>query len=167
MEPPLSGSHLGPHCTRTTRSVQQGRLQRSSLFLVHALLRRLLFLQPQFTTVTFNDEYKYVLTKRRSPFSGVRHHPPPASRPPGPSRGTVRSAATPLAAKQSGPWAETQALRSRLRQSVLRRAPSFSQPNRRANAQSQPNHRLDLTGHSPCDIRFFEGFPCAVVERAQ
>jgi hypothetical protein len=37
METPLSGSHLGPHCKRFSRSVQQGRLQRSSLFLVHAL----------------------------------------------------------------------------------------------------------------------------------
>jgi hypothetical protein len=43
---PLSGSHLGPHHTRITRRVQQGRLQRSSLFLVHALHRRLLLLQP-------------------------------------------------------------------------------------------------------------------------
>ena len=59
METPLSGSHLGPHCKRITRSVQQGRLQRSSLFLVHALLRRLLLLQPQFTTETFDDEDKY------------------------------------------------------------------------------------------------------------
>jgi hypothetical protein len=42
METPLSGSHLGPHGKRITRSVQQGRLQRSSLFLVHALPRRLL-----------------------------------------------------------------------------------------------------------------------------
>ena len=71
METPLSGSHLGPHCKRLSRSVQQGRLQRSSLFLVHALLRRLLFLQPQFTTETFDDEYKYSLPKRGSPFKGL------------------------------------------------------------------------------------------------
>jgi hypothetical protein len=63
METPLSGSHLGPHGKRITRSVQQGRLQRSSLFLVHALPRRLLVLQPQFTTETFEHEYKYRLPK--------------------------------------------------------------------------------------------------------
>ena len=64
METPLSGSHLGPHCKRITHSVQQGRLQRSSLFLVHALLRRLLLLQPQFTTDTFDDdEDKYSLPR--------------------------------------------------------------------------------------------------------
>ena len=68
---PLSGSHLGPHCKRFTRSVQQGRLQRSSLFLVHALLRHLLSLQPQFTTETFNREYKYSLPRRGSPFKGL------------------------------------------------------------------------------------------------
>jgi hypothetical protein len=71
METPLSGSHLGPHCKRFTRSVQQGRLQRSSLFLVHSLLRRLLLLQPQFTTETFDDEYKYSLPRRGSPFKGL------------------------------------------------------------------------------------------------
>ena len=71
METPLSGSHLGPHCKRLWRSVQQARLQRSSLFLVHALPRRLLFLQPQFTTETFDDEYKYSLSKRGSPFKGL------------------------------------------------------------------------------------------------
>ena len=54
-----------------TRSVQQGRLQRSSLFLVHALLRRLLLLQPQFTTETLDDEYKYSLPRRGSPFKGL------------------------------------------------------------------------------------------------
>jgi hypothetical protein len=37
---------LGPHDMRITRRVQQGRLQRSSLFLVHALQRHLLLLQP-------------------------------------------------------------------------------------------------------------------------
>ena len=68
---PLSGSHLGPHCTRITRSVQQGRLQRSSLFLVHALHRRLLLLQPQITTETIDDEYKYSLPRRGSPFKGL------------------------------------------------------------------------------------------------
>ena len=31
--PPLGGSHLSPHCKRITRSVQQGRLQRSSRLL--------------------------------------------------------------------------------------------------------------------------------------
>ena len=71
METPLSGSHLGPHCKRITRSVQQGRLQRSSLFLVHALLRRLLLPQPQFTIATFDDEYKYSLPRRGSPFKGL------------------------------------------------------------------------------------------------
>ena len=71
MQTPLSGSHLGPHCKRITRSVQQGRLQRSSLFLLHALLRRLLLLQPQFNTETFNREYKYSLPRRGSPFKGL------------------------------------------------------------------------------------------------
>ena len=75
METPLSGSHLGPHCKRITHSVQQGRLQRSSLFLVHALLRRLLLLKPQFTTETFDDddEDKYSLPRRGSPFKWVSH----------------------------------------------------------------------------------------------
>ena len=68
METPLSGSHLGPHFKRITRSVQQGRLQRSSLFLVHALLRRLLLLQPQFTAEALNHEYKYRLPTKGSPF---------------------------------------------------------------------------------------------------
>ena len=63
--------HLGPHCKRITRSVQQGRLQRSSLFLVHALLRRLLLLQPLFTAATFDHEYKYSLPRRGSPFKGL------------------------------------------------------------------------------------------------
>jgi hypothetical protein len=71
METPLSGSHLGPHDTRITRRVQQGRLQRSSLFLVHALQRRLHLLQPPFTTDAFDDEYKYSLPKRGSPFKGL------------------------------------------------------------------------------------------------
>ena len=75
METPLSGSHLGPHCKRITRSVQQGRLQRSSLFLVHALARRLLLLQPPFTTETVDDEYKYSLPKRGSPFKGIKSRP--------------------------------------------------------------------------------------------
>jgi hypothetical protein len=66
IETPPSGSHLGPHCT-----VQQGRLQGSSLFLAHALLRRLLLLEPQFTAETFNDEYKYSLPRRGSPFKGL------------------------------------------------------------------------------------------------
>jgi hypothetical protein len=71
METPLSGSHLGPHCKRTTRSVQQDRLQRSSLFLVHVLLRRLLLLHPQFATETSDHEYKYSLPRRGSPFKGL------------------------------------------------------------------------------------------------
>ena len=71
METSLSDSHLGPHCKHITRSVQQGRLQRSSLFLVHALLRRLLLLQPQFTTETFDHTYKYSLPRRGSPFKGL------------------------------------------------------------------------------------------------
>jgi hypothetical protein len=71
METPLSGSHLGPHCKRIKRSVQQGRLQRSSLFLVHTLLRRLLVLQPQFSTATLKHEFKYRLPKRGSPFKGL------------------------------------------------------------------------------------------------
>ena len=71
METPLSGSHLGPHCKRITRSVQQGRLQRSSLFLVHALQRRLLLLQLRIRTEAFDDEYKYVLTEQGSPFKGL------------------------------------------------------------------------------------------------
>lgn len=54
MQTPLSGSHLNLHCRRITRSVQQGRLQRSSLFLVHALMRRLLLLQLQSTPETIN-----------------------------------------------------------------------------------------------------------------
>jgi hypothetical protein len=56
---------------QATTPVQQGRLQRSSLFLVHALQRRLLFHQPRFSTEDFDDEYKYVLTKRGSPFKGL------------------------------------------------------------------------------------------------
>jgi hypothetical protein len=40
-------------------------------FLVHALQRRLLFLQPQIRTETFDDEYKYSLPKRGSPFKGL------------------------------------------------------------------------------------------------
>ena len=71
MQTPLSGSHLGPHCKRITRSVQQGRLQRSSLFLVHSLQRRLLLLQPRIRTEAFDDELKYVLTKLGSPFKGL------------------------------------------------------------------------------------------------
>ena len=71
METLLSGSHLGPHRKRITRSVQQGRLQRSRLFLVHALQRRLLFRQPPISTETFDDEYKYSLPKRGSPFKGL------------------------------------------------------------------------------------------------
>jgi hypothetical protein len=71
METPLSGSHLGPHCKRIPRSVQQGRLQRSSLFLAHALQRRLLFHQPRISTETFDDEFKYSLPKRGSPFKGL------------------------------------------------------------------------------------------------
>ena len=71
METSLSGSHLGPHRKRIARSVQQGRLQRSSLFLVHALLRRLLLLQPQFTTATIDDEDKYSLPRRGSHFKGL------------------------------------------------------------------------------------------------
>ena len=71
METPLSGSHLGPHRKRITRSVQQGRLQSSSLFLVHALLRRLPLLQPQFTAETFDHEYKYSLPSKGSPFNGL------------------------------------------------------------------------------------------------
>ena len=71
METPLSGSHLGPHCKRITRSVQQGRLQRSSLFLVHALPCRLLVLQLLFNTETLEYEFKYRLSKRGSPFKGL------------------------------------------------------------------------------------------------
>ena len=71
METPLSDSHLGPHCKRDTRSVQQGRLQRSSLFLVHALQRRLLFHQTQVSTEAIDDEYKYSLPRRGSPFKGL------------------------------------------------------------------------------------------------
>ena len=71
METPLSDSHLGPHCKRDTRSVQQGRLQRSSLFLVHALQRRLLFHQTQISTEAIDDEYKYSLPRRGSPFKGL------------------------------------------------------------------------------------------------
>lgn len=42
------------------------------VFLVHALLRRLLLLEPLFTTETFdnNDEDKYSLRRRGSPFKG-------------------------------------------------------------------------------------------------
>ncbi len=71
METPLSGSHLGPHRKRITRSVQQGRLQRSSLFLVHSPQRRLILLQPRIRTEAFDDEYKYVLTELGSPFKGL------------------------------------------------------------------------------------------------
>ncbi len=41
-------------------------------FLVHALLRRLLLLEPLFTTETFDDddEDKYSLPRRGSPFKG-------------------------------------------------------------------------------------------------
>ena len=74
METPLSRRlnirHLRTHCKRITRSVQQRRLQRSSLFLVHTLLRRLLLPQPQFSTETLDDEYKYSLPRRGSPFKG-------------------------------------------------------------------------------------------------
>jgi hypothetical protein len=51
--------------------VQQGRLQRSSLFLVHDLQCRLLFHQPQIRTETSDDKYKYSLPKRGSPFKGL------------------------------------------------------------------------------------------------
>ena len=51
--------------------MQQGRLQRSSLFLVHALQRRLLLLQPRIRTEAFDDELKYVLTELGSPFKGL------------------------------------------------------------------------------------------------
>ena len=71
MDPPLSGSHLGPHCKRITRSVQQGRLQRSSLFLVHARQRPLLLHQLRIRTEAFDDELKYVLTEVGSPFKGL------------------------------------------------------------------------------------------------
>ena len=71
METPLSGSHLGPHCKRITRSVQQGRLQRSSLFLVHSLQRRLLLHQLRIRTEACDDEYKYVLAELGSPFNGL------------------------------------------------------------------------------------------------
>ena len=56
METPLSGSQLGPHCKRITRSVQQGHPQKSSLFLVHALQRRLHFHQTQISTEAIDDE---------------------------------------------------------------------------------------------------------------
>ena len=71
METPLSGSHLGPHRKRITRSVQQGRLQRSSLFLVHALQRCPLPHQLRIRTEAFDDEYKYDLTELGSPFKGL------------------------------------------------------------------------------------------------
>ena len=56
---------------RIARRVQQGRLQRSSLFLVHALQRRLLLLQPRVSTEATNDEFKYRLPNRGSPFKGL------------------------------------------------------------------------------------------------
>ena len=71
METPLSGSHLGPHCTPFTRlsatrpSSEKQSVPRS------CPSRRLLFLQPQFTTETFDDEYKDGLPKRGSPYNGL------------------------------------------------------------------------------------------------
>ena len=56
---------------QATVPVQQGRLQRSSLFLVHALQRRLLLHQLRIRTEAFDDEYKYVLTELGSPFKGL------------------------------------------------------------------------------------------------
>ena len=72
MDTPLSGSHLGPHCKRITRSVQKGRLKRSSLFLVHALQSRLLSHQLQTRADAFDDELKYVSTGPESTFKGCQ-----------------------------------------------------------------------------------------------
>jgi hypothetical protein len=65
----LSDSHPYLHCKRITRSVQQGRLQRSSLFFVHALqCRQLPSNQLRTTAESFDDEYKNSLPKRGGPF---------------------------------------------------------------------------------------------------
>ena len=46
-------------------------VQRSSLFLVHSLQRRLLLHQLRIRTEAFDDEHKYVLTELGSPFKGL------------------------------------------------------------------------------------------------
>ena len=55
-----------------TRSVQQGQLQRSSLFLVHAFPRRLLVLQSQFTTERFGIRIQIPLAKERKSLQWAR-----------------------------------------------------------------------------------------------
>ena len=70
MQTPLSGSHLGPH-TRPPCPCNKAVFREAVGSFVHALHLRLLFLQPRFTIETFDDEYKYSLPKRGSPFKGL------------------------------------------------------------------------------------------------